>query len=121
MANLVQIKDIYLFTTIRIDDTVTAQCDEARQLLKANGIPFNELWYNDPNIDERTPLLTALSTWHWGPGGSKGQREMTNFPIIHWTECYDDWTTAIEHSHGIVEIRNSSLLTPNSVALIVKP
>lgn len=110
MANLVKIKEVYLYTTLRLSDQVTADCEAARTLLTNAGIKFQELWYNDPNIDECSPVLKSLSTWYWGPGGSKGQREMASLPILHWTEFYDDWSSHREHAHGLSEIESCFLL-----------
>jgi len=110
MANLVKIKEVYLYTSNKLGDGVTADCEAAKALLTNAGIKFNELWYNDPNIDENAPVLTSLSTWHWGPNGEKGQRQMTSFPILHWTECMDDWSSHREHAHGLSEIKAATLL-----------
>jgi len=110
MANLVKLNNVYLYTTIRAGDATTAACDGARTLLTNAGIKFQELWYNDEKVDERTPVLSSLSTWSWGSDGSKGRRQMTDFPIVHWTEYYDDWSQHLEHSHGLSELEGSNLL-----------
>lgn len=110
MANLAKINNVYLYTTTKDTMQTSIACDTARALLTEAGIKFQELWYNDDKIDERTPVLASLSTWHWGPNGSKGQRKFSLFPLIHWTEYYDDWSQSIEHSHGLDEILASDLL-----------
>lgn len=110
MANLVKIKDVRLSTTTRVDANTTNACVYAREFLTLNGIKFSEVWYNDEKVDERTPVLKALSTWSWGPNGSKGKREFTAFPILHWTECYDDWSTHVEHAAGPAEIKDCTLI-----------
>lgn len=110
MANLVKINNVYLYTTKMVGAGTTAACDAARDLLTTAGIKFNELWYNDPKVDERKTVLSSLSTWNWGINGSKGPRQLTAFPIIHWTEYYDDWSQVMEHSLGLVELQNSNLM-----------
>lgn len=97
-----------LSTTKQVDANTTAECDAARALLTQAGVKFIELWYNDPNVDERKPALESLSTWTWK--GSR-QRQFTRFPILHWTEHYDDWSTEVDHAAGVAEIQASSLLS----------
>lgn len=104
---LIRIKDIFLSTTILTDSNAVSECDAARKLLNESGIKFQELWYNDPNVDERTPVLNALSTWTWKSGRT---RSFNAFPILHWTECYDDWSTEIDHAMGLEEIQSSILI-----------
>ena len=107
MRKLVRITDVILNTTIQADDATTAACDAARKFLTDTGVNFTELWYNDPNVDERIPVLNSLSTWVWKTGST---RTMYQFPILHWTECYDDWSKEVDHAQGLDEIKNSSLL-----------
>lgn len=109
-AKLVKIKDVHLYTSIRIDEETTAECEAVKKLLTDAGIPFNELWYNNPEKDEWVGVFEALGTWTWGYRGAKGQREFNKFPILHWTDCYDDWSTHVDHAVGLSEIQESSLL-----------
>lgn len=112
MAKLVKIKDVVLTTTTQAGSHATAACDAARALLTAEGIKFRENWYNDPSVDERTPVLKALSSWTWkGPR----QRVFTEFPILHWTECSDDWSTEVDHAAGLDEIRVTPLIANKSL------
>ena len=106
---LVKIKDVYLYTTTELNADTTAACNAARKLLTTANIKFNELWYNDSAV-EHQPVLASLSTWYWGPEGSKKQRQMSAFPIVHWTECFDDWSAHQEHAHGVSELKSSTLL-----------
>lgn len=104
MANLVRIKDIILSTTTAKGDQTTADCDAVRALLTKNGIPYSELWYNDPKVDEVSLELAALSSWSWGPGGVRGSRQMTHFPILRWTCGFDDFSVCFDHAMGLDEI-----------------
>jgi hypothetical protein len=110
MANLVKINSVYLYTTKMVDAATSTACDVARTLLTQAGIKFSELWYNDATKDERKAVLSSLSTWKWGHDGAKDSRQMTSFPIVHWTEYYDDWSQHLEHSHGLSELQTSDLL-----------
>lgn len=114
MKKLVRIKDVSLSTTTQLDSATTAACDSARKFLTESGVKFNELWYNDPNTDERTPVWNALSTWTW-KGGRR--RNFSVFPILHWTECYDDWSVEVDHAHGLDEIKAAKFLVKNKVLI----
>lgn len=110
MSNLVKIKDVFLYTSTQLSANTTAACNAARDLLTSANVKFTELWYNDESVKESIPALTSLSTWNWGPGGSKGQTTFTDFPLVHWTECYDDWSSHQEHAAGVGELQSSNLL-----------
>lgn len=104
MANLVRITDITLSTTTQKGDQVTADCEAVKILLLKNNIPFKELWYNDPKIDEVATELQGLSTWVWGINGVRGTRVMTQMPILRWTYRFDDFSVAFDHAMGLQEI-----------------
>jgi len=103
MANLVKIKDVHLYVGLTENGH---ECYQAKKLLDAAGVKFNILNYTE---EERHPeVFKSLSTWSWGHEQQK--REISQFPLVHWLECYDDFNQVIHVAHGIDEIKNCSLL-----------
>ncbi len=105
MTNVLHIKDIFLSTTNQRGDKVTADCMAARMLLIQHNIPYTELWYNDPEVDQHSPELETLSTWAWGHSINARKRIMTDYPILYWTCIAPNHDVYVEHAMGIDEIR----------------
>jgi hypothetical protein len=103
MANLVKIKDVHLYVGLVENGH---ECYQAKKLLDAAGVKFNILAYNDET--QIPSVFVSLNTWGWGPDHK--QRELDQFPLIHWTECYDDFSQLVFVAHGLIEIKESALL-----------
>lgn len=112
MAKLVKIKDVMLYTGLT---NGAADCVEALKQLKEAGIKFALLSYND-QVEQHKANFEALSTWTFGAGDSTYQKVFTDYPIMTWDECYDDWSTQRHAAHGLTEIQQSSLLVYNREA-----
>jgi hypothetical protein len=107
MANLVKIKDVHLSTSQKTASA--ADCTAAVKLLDDAGVRYSHLWYEDSS--QHPEVLGALSTWWWGREmGEKTQRKFEDFPILHWTECFDNWEHHQMHAAGLTEIQNCDLL-----------
>jgi hypothetical protein len=108
---LVKIKDVYLYVGLSPNG---AECYNAKKVLDDNNIPFVLLGYNDTT--QHSSVFEALNTWGWGP--EKQTKTFTDFPLIHWTECYDDFTTEMFCATSVAELNNSSLILNK---LLVEP
>jgi len=96
MANLVKVRDIFLYVGW---SPKAADSYAAMTLLKEADVPFTLLHYPD------TTALEPLNTWGWGPETSPVSKTFTDFPVLHWTELYDDWSKALEVADGLLEIQ----------------
>lgn len=105
MANLVKIKEVVLYIGLTAN---ASDCFSAKKLLDDANIKYTLLSYN--NSDEFHYIFDSLSTWHYGPRNNTYHKTFTDFPILHWKECYDDYEFQIESADGLVEIKNSNLL-----------
>lgn len=101
---LVKIKDVYLYVGLTENG---AECFNAKKVLADNNIEHKVLSYND--VEQHESVFNALNTWRWGPDNE--QKTFTDFPIVHWMECYDDFTTKIFCVTSVAELNSSSLLT----------
>ena len=104
MANLVKIKDVKFYTGL--SETASDQF-AAKKLLDDAGVKYDLMAYNDAS--QHSNVFSALSTWVWGP--EKQNKQITQFPILHWTECFDDFETHVHVAHGLDEIKACTLLT----------
>lgn len=116
MTKLVHIKDIYIYYTTL--EPHAEECKQALVLLDKAGIDANELLYDHEPHHEN--VFAALNTWGWGP--KRRQRSFDiKFPLVHWTECYDDFSQHHEHAVGIDELKKSTPLNnPSLCAKITK-
>jgi hypothetical protein len=110
MAQLLKIKEVYLYTSQK--KASAADCLEAKKLLDDAGVDYKHLWYEDET--QHPQVFSALSTWFWGP--TRTQRAFDDFPIVHWTECFDDFEQHIHHSAGLAELQASNLLKNAALA-----
>lgn len=100
---LVKIKDVYLYVGLTENG---AECYNMKKILADNNINFKLLAYYD---DKQVPgVFSALNTWGWGV--DRIPRKFTDFPIVHWMECYDDYSTAIHCVTSVDELNLSSLM-----------
>lgn len=104
MSKLVKIKDVHLYTgfTESVGD-----CYIAMKLLRASGVQFNFLNFSDQD-EHHKANFTALSTWNFGADAHK--KEFTDYPILVWDECFDDWGVYRRAAHGLQEIKDSDVL-----------
>lgn len=102
MANLAKIKDICVYSAMTEH---ALECYEVKQLLIKNGVVFKDLYFGDINQHQET--FNALSTWYW-----KGNVKLTfkRFPIIHWENCYDDYSHDMEAANCLEDFLNSTLM-----------
>lgn len=105
MANLVHIKDIYIYYTTL--EPHAEECREALDLLDKTGIEAGELLYD--HEPHHNTVFESLSTWGWGPKRRQKKFDV-KFPLLHWTECFDDHSQHVEHVVGVEELKNSTLL-----------
>lgn len=105
MTKLVHIKDIYFYHTTLDGHKDSDECSEAIGLIDQSGVDVNELLYN--HEPHHNVIFESLSTWNWG---SKGRNKSfdVKFPLLHWIECYDDFTQQHEHAVGVDDIANSA-------------
>jgi hypothetical protein len=101
---LVKIKDVHLYTAFNED---VADCYTASKLLKDAGVEFKFLNFAD-QVDHYTQTLDALSSWPLGVDGHN--KKCTNFPILVWDECFDDWSSYRRIAHGLSEIKVCDVL-----------
>lgn len=106
MANLVKIKQVYLYGAWTQD---AQECYDIKKLLDDNNIPYQFLTYNDPV--QHGPTFDALSTWTFK--GVQRPRADFRFPIVYWTNLYDDYETDMELAIGLAEFNAAGLLTKN--------
>lgn len=104
MAKLVKIKDVHLY--LGLTDTI-ADSYEAFKLLKASGVKFNLLNFNDQEAHHENNYA-AISTWVLGRDNH--QKTIKDYPILTWDECWDDWTTTRRVAHGLQEVKDSDVL-----------
>jgi hypothetical protein len=101
MANLVKIKEVHIYMGFT---DKAYECYQAKELLESSGITASILAYFDNS--QHSGVFDALGTWTW----KDGQKTFSNFPIVTWKNCYDDFEVDIECAVGIDELRNSSLI-----------
>lgn len=103
MSNLVKIKDVVLYTAITEH---AGECYACKKLLRDSNIAFKELCYADESTHQEN--FDALGTWAFG--SDYRSVKFTKFPIIHWTEFYDDWNRYVEVVDGLEQLKQSNLL-----------
>jgi hypothetical protein len=102
-GKLIKIKQVVLYTALTED---AAECFQCKKLLDDNKIKYTLLHYGDESTHQQN--FDALSTWSWG--GDFRQVKFTKFPIIHWTEYYDDYERYMEVAVGLEELQASNLI-----------
>lgn len=105
MANIVKINKVYLYMGFTAKAT---ESYEAFKLLCDEKILFTQLTYNDPS--QHDDIFKALKTWSFGSGDDQYQKDFKDFPILHWTEYYDNWEQVLHCAYGIEEIKNCTLI-----------
>lgn len=104
MADLVKIKDVYLYVAL----TEHAQeCYDIKKILNDNNIPYTLLPYVDEVQHEG--IFDALATWTF-KGGQRSRVDF-RFPLVYWTNLYDDYETDIELAIGLNEFNASGLIS----------
>lgn len=105
MAKLVKITNVHLY--VGLTDGA-AECVEVLKLLRNSGIKYTLLNYSDQDQQHKANF-EALSTWNFGSRETSYKKTFTDYPILVWQECYDDWSTVQHGAQGIKEISKSSL------------
>jgi len=82
----------------------------AMKLLDNAGVKYTKLSYTEE--EQYKANFDALSTWSFGAEENAYQKQFTDFPILVWEECYDDWNKWIHSAHGLEEIKASKVLVP---------
>lgn len=113
MANLLRIRDVYLYTAFN-DDAV--ECLNAKKLLEEHNIPFSLLHYNS-GFDE---AIAPLKTWYFAadPSETPVQRADAKFPLVHWKNIFDDDTQCLNVAIGLTELQNSQLIANKDKVVI---
>lgn len=104
--NLVKLKGIHLYTGSMTDSGVKA-CEEAVKLLRDADVKYTELNYGS-HSESHEATFAALNTWVLGSDNHK--KITTDFPILTWDECFDDYSVYRRIAHGLVEIEESDVL-----------
>lgn len=106
MANLVRIRDVYLYTAM---NETAADCVAAMNLLKTNDVPFTHIFYGD--AEAAAAALEPLKTWNWTADGvGYSTRDNLVYPVVHWRVIFDDDTNGVNCSVGLEDLQNSQLL-----------
>lgn len=105
---LAKIKDVTLYVGLTENG---AECFNAKKILADNNISFRLLAYYDTS--QHKSVFDALNTWRWGTDNVN--KTFTDFPIIHWTECYDDFTVINNCVTTVAELNISTLLKNKSL------
>lgn len=100
---LAKIKDVCLYVGLTSNG---GECFNAKKLLADNNIPHKLLAYND--IEQHASVFNALNTWRWGSNNEV--KTFTDFPIIHWTEHFDDFSSYNSCATSVAELGVSTLL-----------
>lgn len=101
---IVKLKDIHLYVGFT---EAAADCYMAIKALRAAGVKYTLLSYAD--LDEHHKAnFQALSTWVLGQDGH--QKTVTDYPVLSWDECFDDWSTSRRLAVGLDEILDSDPL-----------
>lgn len=104
MANIVSIKNVYLYSGFTVD---AKECYDVWKEFNTRNIKFTHLHYN--NELEANKTFDPLGTWNWHNGTDYYQRTFDKFPICHWEVTYDNALSAVECAVGYDGILNSSL------------
>lgn len=83
MATLAKIKEVRLYFGLTEN---SAECYNLKKLLDDNNIPYVVLHYIDEQFES---VFNSLGTWNWGT--ERAVKKFTDFPILTWAECYDDF------------------------------
>ena len=102
MSQLVQIKEVMFYVGLTANAQKTY---EMREYLKSKGIPHTPLNYLDEAAHQS--VFEALGSWYWGEAREK--RTFSDFPIVAWVLCYDDFTTVPESATTPAEIESKLL------------
>lgn len=103
---LARIKEIHLYVGYTTP-TSSADCAHALRALKEANIKYNLLNYSDHEEGQKA-TFKALSTWSLGDDAHKV--ECSDFPILSWDECFDDFTVNRRIAHGLQAILESDVL-----------
>lgn len=106
MANLVKIKEVYLYAGY---DQHVQECYDIKKILEDNNIPHQFLVYADDS--QHKGIFDSLSTWPF-KGGPR-PREEFRFPLMYWRNLYDDYENDLELVIGIDEFNASGFMTKN--------
>ncbi|MGH7744917.1 MAG: hypothetical protein ACREQ5_08950 [Candidatus Dormibacteria bacterium] len=112
---LVHIKDVYVYVAFTTPEA-SADCTRALTALRTLGIKFNVLSYSD-HTEGQQATLSALNTWTFGEDAH--QINCSDFPILVWDECFDDFQVYRCLAHGLKDIKASAVF--GKVGLVEKP
>lgn len=105
MANLVKINQVHFLMGFETPEGA-ADCVVTKRLLDSNQIPYVHLHYGDSS--QHAEIFSAHHTWSYG---SDFRTEAFNdFPIVFWTEYYDDYERFIEVVKNSTDLANSNLI-----------
>lgn len=104
MANLVKIKHVTLMTGLTAG---AADCVKALELLRQSGIKFVTLSYADQE-EHHKANFEALSGWPCGRDFHKVA--VTDYPVVTYDECWDDFEVCRRIAHGLDAIKSSDVL-----------
>ena len=100
---LAKIKDVVLYVGLTENG---AECFNAKKVLVDNNIPFKLLSYFE--TAQHPSVFNALNTWRWGANNEA--KIFNDFPIVHWTEVYDDFSLVNSCVTSVAELNISTLL-----------
>ncbi len=104
MSNLIKIDSIRFNIGLSTDASMVEQL-ACRKILVDEAIPHGVLMYS---MDDYSSVLGPLSSWVFG----LEMREVlfTDFPVITWTEYYDDYNVVSECAASSAELATSNLV-----------
>jgi hypothetical protein len=104
---ITKIDSIYLYTNLTWAEDEVSDSVEAKKYLEDNGVQFIHLNYADPVQHEAA--LAPLRTWLFADGQHE---EITEFPLVIYSEVHDDLETAFYPKvllYGLDAIKDSTL------------
>lgn len=102
MAELKKIYDVVLYGTL---DEHVLEVYNLKKYLEDQGIEFRVLFY----VNDASAALAALSTWELGDRGSTSKRDIPHFPVLVWSERYDDEVITVNIAQSIAELQTKPL------------
>ena len=104
MSNLVKISGVVLYASASGDQAETTACEELLRLFKID-YSVKNCW-TSPTLQRAH--LESLTNSVWGPDFE--QVTFTRFPVVVWTEHYDDYERYQRYSITSADLEKSSLL-----------
>lgn len=104
---ITKIDSVYLYTDLTWAEDEVSDSVDAKKYLEDNGVEFIHLNYADPAQHEAA--LAPLRTWLFADGQ---HQEISNFPLVIYTEVHDDMESAYYPKvllYGLDAIKESNL------------